>query len=122
MALDSIYKVKEVKKPIEVKPQYNIKDIKRRIESLPAKDIDQQWVKENEGRDNRLSTTNQRNEVEQQLDDIIANLDDALAKFKKTREVNNKIRSQSRKQQLTLLQQFEELERKANSLSGGKSR
>lgn len=122
MALDSIYKVKEVKKSIEVKPQYNIKDIKRRIESLPAKDIDQQWVKENEGRDNRLSTTNQRNEVEQQLDDIIANLDDALAKFKKTREVNNKIRSQSRKQQLTLLQQFEELERKANSLSGGKSR
>ena len=122
MALDSIYKVKEVKKSIEVKPQYNIKDIKRRIESLPAKDIDQQWVKENEGRDNRLSTTNQRNEVEQQLDDIIANLDDALAKFKKAREVNNKIRSQSRKQQLTLLQQFEELERKANSLSGGKSR
>ena len=122
MALDSIYKVKEVKKSIEEKPQYNIKDIKRRIESLPAKDIDQQWVKENEGRDNRLSTTNQRNDVEQQLDDIIANLDDALAKFKKTREENNKIRSQSRKQQLTLLQQFEELERKANSLSGGKSR
>ena len=42
MALDSIYKVKEVKKPIEAKSQYNIKDIKRTIESLPAKDIDQQ--------------------------------------------------------------------------------
>lgn len=115
MALDSIYKNREVKKPTEIKPQQEVKDIKRLIDSLPTMDMDQEWVKEHETKENDFSTPTQKSEDEQAIDDI-------LAKFKRIRESNNNMRSQMRKQQLTPLQQFQETQQWVDSMTGGKSR
>lgn len=115
MALDSIYKFREVKKPTEIKPQHDVKDMKRLIDSLPTMDMDQEWVKEHEAKENSFSTPTKKSEDEQAIDDI-------LAKFKKIRESNNNMRSQMRKQQLSPLQQFQETQQWVDSMSGGKSR
>lgn len=115
MALDSIYKFREVKKPTEVKPQQSVQDLKKLVDSLPALDIDQAWVKENESKENDFSTSTQKSEDEQKLDDILAN-------FKRIRESNNNMRSQMRNQQLSPLQQLQETQQWLDSMSGGKSR
>ena len=115
MALDSIYKFREVKKPTEVKIQQSVQDLKKIVDSLPALDIDQAWVKENESKENDFSTSTQKSEDEQKLDDILAN-------FKRIRESNNNMRSQMRNQQLSPLQQLQEAQQWLDSMSGGKSR
>ena len=115
MALDSIHKFREVKKPVEVKPQHDVKDMKKLIDSLPTMDMDQEWVKEHEAKENSFSTPTQKTEDEQAIDDI-------LAKFKKIRESNNNMRAQMRKQQLSPLQQFQEIQQWVDSMTGGKSR
>lgn len=115
MALDSIYKFREVKNPAEVKTHHDVKDMKRLIDSLPTMDMDQEWVKEHETKENNFSTPTQKNEDEQAIDDI-------LAKFKRIRESNNNMRSQMRKQQVTPLQQFQETKEWFDSMTGGKSR
>lgn len=115
MALDSIYKFREVKKTVEVKPQHDVKDMKKLIDSLPTMDMDQEWVKEHEAKENSFSTPTQKTEDEQAIDDI-------LAKFKKIRESNNNMRAQMRKQQLSPLQQFQETQQWVDSMTGGKSR
>ena len=115
MALDSIYKFREVKKPVEVKSQHDVKDMKRLIDSLPTMDMDQEWVKEHETKENNFSTPTLKNEDEQAIDDI-------LAEFKRIRESNNNMRSQMRKQQLTPLQQFQKTQEWVDSMTGGKSR
>lgn len=114
MALDSLYKFREVKKPTEVNHQQSVKDLKKLVDSLPTMDMDQAWVKENENIENNFSTSTQKNEDEQKLDDILAN-------FKRIRESNNNMRSQMRKQQLSPLQQFQETRQWFDSMSGGKS-
>ena len=115
MALDSIYKFREVKKTTEVKPQHDVRDMKKLIDSLPTMDMDQEWVKEHEAKENNFSTPTQKNEDEQVIDDI-------RARFKRSRESNNKMRSQMRKQQLTPLQQFQETKQWVDSMTGGKTR
>lgn len=115
MALDSTYKFREVKKAPEVKPQYEIKNMKKLIDSLPTMDMDQEWIKEQEKKENYFSTPTQKSEDEQTIDDI-------LARFKKIRESNNSMRSQMRKQQLSPLQQFQETQQWIDSMTGGKSR
>ena len=89
--------------------------MKRLIDSLPTMDMDQEWVKEHEVKENNFSTPTQKNEDEQAIDDI-------LARFKKIRESNNSMRSQMRKQQLSPLQQFQETQQWIDSMTGGKSR
>lgn len=115
MALDSIYKNREVKKQTEIKPQHDVKNMKRLIDLLPTMDMDQEWVKEHETKENNFSTPTQKSEDEQAIDGI-------LAKFKRIRESNNNMRSQMRKQQLTPLQQFQEIQQWVDSMTGGKSR
>lgn len=115
MALDSIYKFREVKKPTEVKPQQSVQDLKKLVDSLPAMDIDQAWVKENESKENNFSTPTQKTADEQAIDDILAN-------FKRIRESNNNMRSQMRRQQLTPLQQIQETQQWVDGMTGGKSR
>lgn len=114
MALDSLYKFREVKKPIEVKHQQSVKDLKKLVDSLPTMDMDQEWVKEHEAKENSFSAPSQKSEDEQAIDDILAN-------FKRIRESNNNMRSQMRKQQLSHLQQFQETRQWFDSMSGGKS-
>ena len=115
MALDSIYKFREVKNPAEVKPHHDIENMKRLIDSLPTMDMDQEWVKEHETKENSFSPPTQKSDDEQAIDDI-------LAKFKKIRESNNNMRSQMRKQQLTPLQQFQQTQQYVDNMIGGKSR
>ena len=115
MALDSIYKFREVKKTTEVKPQHDVRDMKKLIDSLPTMDMDQEWVKEHEAKENNFSAPTQKNKDEQVIDDI-------LARFKKIRESNNNMRSQMRKHQLTPLQQFQETKQWVDSMTGGKTR
>lgn len=115
MALDSTYKFREVKKPTEVKRRYEIENMKKLIDSLPTMDMDQEWVKKQETKENSFSTPTQKSEDEQTIDDI-------LARFKKIRESNNSMRSQMRKQQLFPLQQFQETQQWIDSMTGGKSR
>lgn len=115
MALDSTYKFREVKKATEVKPQYEIKNMKKLIDSLPTMDMDQEWIKKQGKKENYFSTSTQKSEDEQTIDDI-------LARFNKIRESNNSMRSQMRKQQLSPLQQFQETQQWIDSMTGGKSR
>ena len=89
--------------------------MKKLIDSLPTMDMDQEWVKEHEAKENSFSTPTQKTEDEQAIDDI-------LAKFKKIRESNNNMRAQMRKQQLSPLQQFQETQQWVDSMTGGKSR
>lgn len=119
MALDSMYKFKEIKKIPEEKKETDYKkmsqELKQMTASLMAGELDQQWIKENENKENSFSTPAPKSEEEQQLDDI-------LAKFKKIRESNNNMRSQMRKQQLTPLQQFQQTQQYVDNMIGGKSR
>ena len=115
MALDSIYNFREVKKVAEVKPQQSVQNMKILINSLRTMDMDQEWIKENESKENRYSAPSQKSEDEQKLDDI-------LATFKRIRESNNNMKSQLRKQQLSPLQKLQETQQWVNSMSGGKSR
>jgi hypothetical protein len=115
MALDSIYKFREVKKTTEIKPQHDVMNMKRLIDSLPTMYMDQEWVKEHEAKENDFSTPTQKSDDEQAIYDI-------LAKFKKIRESNNNMRSQMRKQQLTPLQQFQQTQQYVDNMAGGKSR
>ena len=119
MALDSIYKFKEIKKTPEVKKETDYKkmgqELKQMTASLMAGELDQKWVKENESKENDFSTSTQKSEDEQKLDDILAN-------FKRIRESNNNMRSQMRNQQLSPLQQLQETQQWLDSMSGGKSR
>ena len=123
MALDSIYRIRE-NKEIKETPQeeYNYQNSKSLLDTIndildrqETGDLDQQWVKENEGKENSFSTPSPKSEEEQQIDDI-------LATFKKIRESNNNMRSQMRKQQLTPLQQLQETKEWFDSMTGGKSR
>ncbi len=118
MALDSIYKFREIKKTPEVKKETDYKkmgqELKQMTASLMAGELDQKWVKENESKENSFSTPTPKSEEEQQLDEILAN-------FKRFRESNNKMRSQLRKQQLSQLQQLHETQQWVDSMSGGKS-
>ncbi len=113
MALDSIYRVKEVNKPVEIEPLQSNQDMKKLFDSLPTNDIDQQWIKEHEANENVFST--QKTDDEQTIDDILAN-------FERIRESNNNMRSQKRNQQLNLEQQLQETQQWLDSMSGGKSR
>ena len=119
MALDSIYKFKEIKKTSEVKKETDYKkmsqELKQMTASLMAGELDQEWVKEHEAKENSFSPPTQKSDDEQAIDDI-------LAKFKKIRESNNNMRSQMRKQQLSPLQQYQETQQLVDSMSGGKSR
>lgn len=119
MALDSMYKFKEIKKIPEEKKETDYKkmsqELKQMTASLMAGELDQQWIKENESKENRYSAPTQKSEDDQKLDDILAN-------FKRIRESNNNMRSQLRKQQLSPLQQLQETQQWLNSMSGGKSR
>ena len=89
--------------------------MKRLIDSLPTMDMDQEWVKEHETKENIFSPPTQKSEDEQAIDDI-------LAKFKRIRESNNNMRSQLRKQQLSPLQQLYETQQRFDDTLGGKSR
>ena len=60
MALDSIYKFREVKNPAEVKTHHDVKDMKRLIDSLPTMDMDQEWVKEHEVKRKQFFYTNSK--------------------------------------------------------------
>lgn len=119
MALDSMYKFKEITKIPEEKKETDYKkmsqELKQMTASLIAGELDQQWIKENENKENSFSTPTQKSEDEQTIDDI-------LARFKKIRESNNSMRSQMRKQQLSPLQQFQETQQWIDSMTGGKSR
>lgn len=118
MALDSVYGYSEVKKSTEVKhPEKYKKDIeymKRLVDSLPTNDMDQEWIKENEGKEVTFTTSQPKNDDEQLVDDI-------LAKFKKARESNNNMRNQMRQQQLSPLS-HREIQEQIDFLSGGRSR
>ena len=117
--IDSMYKFKEIKKIPEEKKKTDYKkmsqELKQMTASLIAGELDQQWIKENENKENSFSTPTQKSEDEQTIDDI-------LARFKKIRESNNSMRSQMRKQQLSPLQQFQETQQWIDSMTGGKSR
>ena len=46
--------------------------MKKLIDSLPTMDMDQEWVKEHEAKENSFSTPTQKTEDEQAIDDILA--------------------------------------------------
>lgn len=119
MALDSMYKFKEIKKIPEEKKETDYKkmsqELKQMTASLMAGELDQQWIKENENKENSFSTPAPKSEEEQRLDDI-------LSKFKRIRESNNNMRSQMRKQQLSSLPQLQETQQSFDYTLGGKSR
>ena len=72
-------RVSETRKPIEeIKKEFSLKDVKdmkRLIDSLPTDDIDQQWVKENESREFSFSTSSQRNDNNQMVQNAFAQMD-----------------------------------------------
>lgn len=72
-------RVSETRKPIEeIKKEFSLKDVKdmkRLIDSLPIDDIDQQWVKENESREFSFSTSSQRNDNNQMVQNAFAQMD-----------------------------------------------
>lgn len=72
-------RVSETRKPIEeIKKEFSLKDVKdmkRLIDSLPTDDIDQQWVKENESRKFSFSTSSQRNDNNQMVQNAFAQMD-----------------------------------------------
>ena len=72
-------RVSETRKPIEeIKKEFSLKDVKdmkRLIDSLPTDDIDQQWVKENESREFSFSTSSQRNDNNQMVQNAFAQID-----------------------------------------------
>ena len=72
-------RVSETRKPTEeIKKEFSLKDVKdmkRLIDSLPTDDIDQQWVKENEGREFSFSTSSQRNDNNQMVQNAFAQMD-----------------------------------------------
>lgn len=73
-------RVSETRKPIEeIKKEFSLKDVKdmkRVIDSLPTDDIDQKWVKENEGKEFSFSTSNQRNDNNQVVQNVFAQMDE----------------------------------------------
>ena len=72
-------RVSETRKPTEeIKKEFSLKDVKdmkRLIDSLPTDDIDQQWVKKNESRDFSFSTSSQRNDNNQMVQNAFAQMD-----------------------------------------------
>ena len=51
------HRVSETRKPTEeVKKEFSVKDKKRFVDSLQTGDIDQQWIKVNEGKEFSFST------------------------------------------------------------------
>lgn len=72
-------RVSETRKPIEeIKKEFSLKDVKdmkRLIDSLPTDYIDQQWVKENESSEFSFSTSSQRNDNNQMVQNAFAQMD-----------------------------------------------
>lgn len=83
------HRISETKSPaVEIKKDFSLKDIKdmkRLIKSLPSNDIDQKWIKENESKEVSFSTTNQKNDNNQMLQDIDKQMD-RLRAFEKNVE------------------------------------
>ena len=128
MGLDSIYRIKENK---ETKKTYDSMDYVRKYKNekslldtihelleeseTKTSDIDQQWVKENEVKENSFATPAPKNEDEQLIEE-------ALAFFQKAKGTNNNVRSDMRRQQLTSIQQLKTTIQSLEELEGGKSR
>ena len=72
-------RVSETRKPIEeIKKEFSLKDVKdmkKLIDSLPTDYIDQQWVKENESSEFSFSTSSQRNDNNQMVQNAFAQMD-----------------------------------------------
>lgn len=77
-------RVSETRKPTEeIKKENSVKDMKRLIDSLPTGDIDQQWVKENESKEFSFSTPNQKEDNNQRVQEVFAQMDGVGAFGKK---------------------------------------
>lgn len=72
-------RVSETRNPTEeIKKEFSLKDVKdmkRLIDSLPTEDIDQQWVRENESKEFSISTSSQRNDNNQMVQNAFAQMD-----------------------------------------------
>lgn len=69
-------RVSETGKPTEeIKQEFSAKDMKRLIDSLPIDDIDQQWVKDNESKELSFSTPNQKDDNNQRVQNVFAQME-----------------------------------------------